>query len=106
MFVSGAIALYSTTFGQGYGPIFLDNVVCAGNESNLAECQHPGIARSQYCTHSEDAGVICPGKCNKKHLEVISTNIHGSRGCVDPGVVCKATCISIPTQHTQTHCYD
>ena len=62
VFLPGAIALYSSTFGQGYGPIFLDNVVCTGNESNLVECQHPGIARSQYCSHSEDAGVICPGE--------------------------------------------
>ena len=60
--VAGAVALHSATFRQGGGPIFLDNVVCTGNESNLVECQHPGIARSQYCTHSEDAGVICPGK--------------------------------------------
>ena len=62
VFVSGAIALHSATFGHGGGPIFLDNVVCTGNESNLAECQHPGIARSQLCVHSKDAGVICPGK--------------------------------------------
>ena len=62
VFLSGAIALHFAIFGQGYGPIFLDNVVCTGDESNLVECQHPGIARSQYCSHSEDAGVICPGK--------------------------------------------
>ena len=68
VFVSGAIALRSATFGQGGGPIFLDNVVCTGNESKLAQCQHPGIARSQYCTHSEDAGVICPGKIHNTYF--------------------------------------
>ena len=62
MFVSGAVALRSALFGQGGGPIFLDNVVCTGDEFSLVECQHPGIARSQFCNHSEDAGVICPGK--------------------------------------------
>ena len=61
MFVLGAIALSSATYGQGGGPIFLDNVVCTGNESNLAQCQHLGIA-NHNCFHSDDAGVICPGK--------------------------------------------
>jgi len=58
---AGAIALFSATFGQGDGPIFLDNVACIGNESKLAECQHLGIA-SHNCTHTKDAAVVCPGE--------------------------------------------
>jgi len=54
------IALPSATFGQGDGPIFLDSVECTGDESSLAECQHQGVA-SHDCSHSEDAGVVCPG---------------------------------------------
>ena len=69
---SGAFALRSATFGRGGGPIFLDNVVCTGDESSLAECQHQGIG-SHDCFHFEDAGVVCPGEiCNL----CVHTNTH------------------------------
>ena len=54
-------------FGQGAGPITLDNVACLGIEASIAECQH-----SQYlqhnCQHSEDASVVCYGKTMKNLL--------------------------------------
>ena len=59
-----------TAFGQGVGPIYLDNVFCIGNESRLADCQHQGIA-NHNCHHSEDAGVVCSSEyndsCTHKH---------------------------------------
>uniref|UniRef100_A0A674K899 SRCR domain-containing protein n=1 Tax=Terrapene triunguis TaxID=2587831 RepID=A0A674K899_9SAUR len=45
-------------FGEGHGPIHLDNVECSGTERTLGECVKPdnGI---HNCWHSEDAGVSC-----------------------------------------------
>ncbi|XP_075581589.1 scavenger receptor cysteine-rich domain-containing protein DMBT1 [Pelecanus crispus] len=47
-------------FGQGQGPIWLDNVRCMGTEAALSECR----AKSwgvHACEHEEDAGVVCSG---------------------------------------------
>ena len=54
-----AINVDSNIFGAGIGPIFLDNVGCRGNETNLADCPHRGVG-VHNCRHREDAGVICP----------------------------------------------
>ena len=48
-------------FGQGSGPIWLDNVICIGNESTLASCSHLGVNITRSCSHYEDAGVRCYG---------------------------------------------
>ncbi|XP_056148259.1 neurotrypsin [Lampris incognitus] len=45
-------------FGEGKGPIHLDNVHCRGTESSLGECPADGL-NGHDCRHSEDAGVIC-----------------------------------------------
>ena len=45
-------------FGGGRGLIFLDDVDCLGNETNLLLCDHNG-AKGHDCHHFEDIGVSC-----------------------------------------------
>ena len=58
--ISGATALRLAHFGQGLGPIYLDDVACVGTELDLFDCP----ANTMHnCDHSEDAGVICNFPC-------------------------------------------
>ena len=60
LYFTDATAYLSARFGQGTGPIHLDNVACTGTEDALVHCAY--VSDSSDCFHFEDAGVLCQGK--------------------------------------------
>ena len=56
-------ALGFSQFGAGTGPIWLDNVLCSGDELELSECTHNNNnSFGSNCSHNQNAGVRCVGK--------------------------------------------
>ncbi|XP_063962816.1 deleted in malignant brain tumors 1 protein-like isoform X2 [Lytechinus pictus] len=49
----------SAYYGDGSGPIHLDNMRCTGTEDNLMECPRGNSRPGHDCSHSEDVGIVC-----------------------------------------------
>ncbi|XP_028928861.1 soluble scavenger receptor cysteine-rich domain-containing protein SSC5D isoform X2 [Ornithorhynchus anatinus] len=63
-------------FGEGAGPVWMDDVGCGGEEPALRDCPRSPWGRSN-CDHSEDAGVVCAGPAPRLRL---SSGPHGCAG--------------------------
>ncbi|XP_041369837.1 deleted in malignant brain tumors 1 protein-like [Gigantopelta aegis] len=70
---TNALAIGVGALGAGTGSIFLDNVVCQGNESSILRCQHNSIGDTD-CQHSEDVGVICQSNTPSSAITVRLVN--------------------------------
>lgn len=56
-FSAGAVvAARGAAYGEGSGPIQMDDVSCTSSDSRLIECIHSEI---HNCGHKEDASVVC-----------------------------------------------
>ena len=66
-------ARWAAYYGEGSGPIVMDNVACSGNEQNLLSCSYDHNANED--THAEDAGLQCFLN-SEMIIQVIITNLY------------------------------
>jgi len=57
--LSGTLAFRGARFGQGVGPIFLDQLACRGDEQHVLDCN--SFLGVHMCDHTQDAGIRCIG---------------------------------------------
>ncbi|NXE16713.1 DMBT1 protein, partial [Lophotis ruficrista] len=69
-------ANHGAHFGQGSGPIWIDNVNCTGTEAALSQCRATPWG-SHNCGHGEDAGVVCTGFAELLPVRLVN----GSSSC-------------------------
>ena len=79
----GAIPLYQsdrvTQLTAGTGSIWLDDLNCAGNETQLFRCPSPTAVGVHNCGHTEDVGV----RCQPQNFRGMADNsaMHGGMTC-------------------------
>ena len=57
---TGSVAVSRAAYGRGVGRIYMGYLQCNGTEGSLLECPYAGPGL--FCSHYEDAGVICKGR--------------------------------------------
>ncbi|XP_053386927.1 uncharacterized protein LOC123542089 isoform X2 [Mercenaria mercenaria] len=60
-------------FGQGSGPVYIDNLNCTGFESHINNCTYDV---DNKCTHRDDVSVICTGY----QLNITNIRLAGTSG--------------------------
>ena len=48
----------SSKFGYGFGDIWMSNLSCSGNETDVSSCRFNGWGHSG-CKHDKDVGISC-----------------------------------------------
>ena len=61
MYVGEAITVEAGYFGAGLGMVWLEQLQCVGNESQLVDCSRGNSNPYSNCRHTDDVSVICPG---------------------------------------------
>ena len=54
-----SVAFRYSRFGNGKGPIHLDNLHCTGEEESLFQCRHGGVGVHNCGSYSDAAGALC-----------------------------------------------
>ncbi|XP_030053551.1 soluble scavenger receptor cysteine-rich domain-containing protein SSC5D isoform X2 [Microcaecilia unicolor] len=81
-------------FGEGTGPVWLDNVRCTGAERSLLDCETEPWGKHD-CTHHEDASVVCLGEFPTSPTH--KTTIFSTPESDDPRTKTPADTITHPT---------
>ena len=57
-------------YGPGNGSIHFAYVYCSGDEDSLLNCSYSTY--TDYCSHSSDAGIICPTpECTESDIRLV-----------------------------------
>uniref|UniRef100_A0A4W3I983 SRCR domain-containing protein n=1 Tax=Callorhinchus milii TaxID=7868 RepID=A0A4W3I983_CALMI len=65
-----AISVYnSSQYGEGTGPVWINNVQCVGTETHIWNCSHSTVASSSWT--SRDVGVICSGESEDVQIRLM-----------------------------------
>lgn len=65
---------YNAYYGEGEGPIILDDVFCSGYESRLDECDNAGLYNHD-CYYWEVAGIECSAGTKMRILQNLDVGL-------------------------------
>ena len=76
---------FDQRYGEGSGPIWMDQLNCSGTEDSLDECSFSNWGISD-CFHNEDVGVDCYGGAYATTTQASPStngpeNRHGTSNC-------------------------